>query len=213
MGARARGYEASVPLNLPNVLTLSRIAFVPLLLVLLLGEDAGPIPAAAAVFGVAALTDAADGHIARSRDMVTTFGRIADPLADKLLVGTALASLVVIDRLALWIALVIGLREAGVALLRWHAGRQGIVLHVSSLGKAKTCLQMGSIVMLMLVADAGAPWVMAVLLAVVALTVVSGLQYVLAFARRPVPRCARRQLTSSKSPGSSRRVCARYSRM
>ena len=71
------------------------------------------------------------------------------------------------------------------ALLRWHAGRQGIVLHVSSLGKAKTCLQMGAIVMLMLVADAGAPWVMAVLLAVVALTVVSGLQYVLAFARRP----------------------------
>ena len=77
------------------------------------------------------------------------------------------------------------------ALLRWHAGRQGIVLHVSSLGKAKTCLQMGSIVMLMLVPDAGAPWVMAVLMAVVALTVVSGLQYLLAFARRPVkPRCA-----------------------
>jgi CDP-diacylglycerol--glycerol-3-phosphate 3-phosphatidyltransferase len=175
-----------VPLNLANVLTLSRIAFVPLLLVLLLGEDAGPMPAAAAVFGVAALTDAADGHIARSRDMVTTFGRIADPLADKLLVGTALASLVVIDRLALWIALVIGLREAGVALLRWHAGRQGIVLHVSSLGKAKTGFQMTSIVMLMLVSDAGAPWVMAVLMVVVALTVVSGLQYLLAFARRPV---------------------------
>ena len=115
----------------------------PLLLVLLLGEDDGPVPAAAAVFGIAALTDAADGHIARSRDMVTTFGRIADPLADKLLVGTALASLVVLDRLALWIALVIGLREAGVALLRGHAGRQGIVLHVSSLGKAKTCLADG----------------------------------------------------------------------
>ena len=97
----------------------------------------------------------------------------------------AFASLVVLDRLALWIALVIGLREAGVALLRWHAARQGIVLHVSSLGKAKTCLQMGAIVMLMLVADAGAPWVLAVLLAVVALTVLSGLQYVLAFARRP----------------------------
>jgi len=77
-----------VPLNLPNVLTLSRIAFVPLLFVLLLGGETGPIPAAAAVFGIAALTDAADGHIARSRDMVTTFGRIADPLADKLLVGT-----------------------------------------------------------------------------------------------------------------------------
>ena len=60
------------------------------MLVLLLGEEAGPIPAAAAVFGIAALTDAADGHIARSRNLVTKFGRIADPLADKLLVGTAL---------------------------------------------------------------------------------------------------------------------------
>ena len=175
-----------MPLNLPNVLTLSRIAFVPLLLVLLLGDETGPLPAAAAVFGVAALTDAADGHIARSRDLVTTFGRIADPLADKLLVGTALASLVVIDRLALWIALVIGAREASVALLRWHAGRQGVVVHVSPLGKAKTGFQMTSIVMLMLVSDTGAPWVMAVLMAVVALTVVSGLQYLLAFARRPV---------------------------
>ena len=174
-----------MPLNLPNVLTLSRIAFVPLMLVLLLGEEPGPIPAAAAVFGVAALTDAADGHLARSRDMITTFGRIADPLAGKLLVGTALASLVVIDRLALWIALVIGLREAGVALLRWHAGRQGVILHVSSLGKAKTASQMSAIVLLMLVPDAGAPWVAALLLGVVALTVVSGLQYLLAFARRP----------------------------
>jgi CDP-diacylglycerol---glycerol-3-phosphate 3-phosphatidyltransferase len=179
------GREGSVPLNLPNALTLSRIAFVPLMLVLLMGEEAGPIPAAAAVFGIAALTDAADGHIARSRNLVTKFGRIADPLADKLLVGTALIALVALDRLALWIALVIGVREAGVALLRWHAGRQGVVLHVSSLGKAKTCLQMGAIVLLMLVPDAGAPWVMVLLYAVVFLTVVSGLQYLLAFARRP----------------------------
>ena len=90
-----------------------------------------------------------------------------------------------IDRLALWIALVIGVREAGVALLRWHAGRQGVVLHVSSLGKAKTALQMEPIVMLMLVADAGAPWVTAVLMTVVGVTVVSGADYLLAFARRP----------------------------
>jgi CDP-diacylglycerol---glycerol-3-phosphate 3-phosphatidyltransferase len=203
MLARARGYGDLVPLNLPNVLTLSRIAFVPLMLVLLLGEEAGPLPAAAAVFGAAALTDAADGHIARSRNLVTTFGRIADPLADKLLVGTALASLVVIDRLALWIALVIGAREAGVALLRWHAGRQGIVLHVSQLGKAKTCFQMAAIATLMLVPDPEALWVTALLLAVVSLTVVSGLQYALEYARQ----------TSSKSAGSSRRVSSMYSRM
>jgi len=202
-GASARVGEGLVPLNLPNVLTLSRIAFVPLMLVLLLGEEAGPLPAAAAVFCAAALTDAADGHIARSRGLVTTFGRIADPLADKLLVGAALIALVAIDRLALWIALVIGLREAGVALLRWHAGRQGIVLHVSQLGKLKTCFQMGALVTLMLVPDPEATWVTALLMAVVWLTVVSGAQYALEYARQ----------TSSNSRGSSRRVSSMYSRM
>jgi CDP-diacylglycerol--glycerol-3-phosphate 3-phosphatidyltransferase len=192
-----------VPLNLPNVLTLSRFAFVPLLFVLLAGEQPGPVPAAAAVFGAAALTDAADGHIARSRNLVTTFGRIADPLADKLLVGTALFSLVTLDRLALWIALVIVGREVFVSALRWHAGRQGIELHVSQLGKVKTCMQMAAIVALMLVADPGAAWVTVALLVVVGLTVVSGLQYALAFARQ----------TSSNSAGSSRRVSSMYSRM
>jgi CDP-diacylglycerol---glycerol-3-phosphate 3-phosphatidyltransferase len=200
-GTRVEG--GLVPLNLPNVLTLSRIAFVPLMLVLLLGEEAGPLPAAAAVFGAAALTDAADGHIARSRGLVTTFGRIADPLADKLLVGAALVSLVAIDRLALWIALVIGLREAGVALLRWHAGRHGVVLHVSQLGKAKTCFQMATLGTLMLVPDPEALWVTALLMAVVWLTVVSGAQYALEYVRQ----------TSSNSRGSSRRVSSMYSRM
>ena len=190
-------------LNVPNVLTLSRIAFVPLMLVLLLGEEAGPLPAAAVVFSAAALTDAADGHIARSRGICTTFGRIADPLADKLLVSAALVSLVAIDRLALWIALVIGAREASVAMLRWHAGRQGLVLHVSQLGKAKTCFQMAAIAALMVVPDPQALWVAALLMIVVSLTVVSGLQYALDHARQ----------TSSKSAGSSRRVSSMYSRM
>jgi CDP-diacylglycerol---glycerol-3-phosphate 3-phosphatidyltransferase len=201
--AALRVRRASVPLNLPNVLTLSRIAFVPLMLVLLLGEEAGPLPAAAAVFGAAALTDAADGHIARSRGLVTTFGRIADPLADKLLVGAALASLVAIDRLALWIALVIGAREASVALLRWHAGRRDIVLHVSQLGKAKTCFQMTAIAALMVVPDPEALWMTALLMAVVGLTVVSGLLYALEYLRQ----------TGSNSAGSSRRVSSMYSRM
>jgi CDP-diacylglycerol--glycerol-3-phosphate 3-phosphatidyltransferase len=192
-----------VPLNLPNVLTLSRIAFVPLMLVLLLGEEAGPIPAAAAVFTAAALTDAADGHLARSRGLVTTFGRVADPLADKLLVGTALVTLVAIDRLALWVALVIGVREAGVALLRWHAGRRGITLYVSQLGKLKTCFQMAAIATLMLVPDPDATWVWALLTAVVWLTVLSGAQYVAEYVRQ----------ASSNSRGSSRRVSSMYSRM
>ena len=180
-----------MPLNAANLLTLGRIVLVPVMIFLLLGEETGPLPAAAAVFGIAALTDAADGHIARTRNMITKFGRLADPLADKLLVGAALTTLVVIDRLAIWIALVVLLREVGVTALRWHAARRGVVIAVSALGKAKTGVQMTSIVMLMLVPDPGAAWVDAILLGVVAITVASGLQYALAYMRRPAAPSAR----------------------
>ena len=127
-----------VPLNTANVLTLSRIVMVPLMMVLLFGDQVGALPFAAAVFGAAALTDAADGHVARSRNMITDFGKLADPFADKLLVGAALGSLVVLDRLPLWIALVVGVREVAVTVLRWHAARRGVVIAASPLGKAKT---------------------------------------------------------------------------
>jgi len=173
-----------VPLNTANLLTLSRIVMVPLMLVLLFGDQVGPFPLAAAVFGLAALTDAADGHVARTRNMITDFGRLADPFADKLLVGAALASLVIIGRLPLWIALVVGVREVAVTLLRWHAARRGVVISASPLGKAKTGVQMTAILVLMLVTDASAGWIDGVLFAVVALTVASGVQYGLAYARR-----------------------------
>ena len=147
------------------------------------GVASGSLLLAAAVFGVAAITDVADGHLARSRNLITNFGRIADPVADKLLVGSALVSLVAIDRLALWIALVIVAREVGVSLLRYHASLQDIVIHVSGLGKAKTGAQMTAIPLLMLVPDPSAPWVGAVMLAVVAITVASGLDYALTYER------------------------------
>ena len=173
-----------VPINLPNLLTLARICLVPLMVALIAAGDAsGALYLAAAVFGVAALTDVADGHLARSRNLITTFGRIADPVADKLLVGSALVSLVAIDRLALWIAAVIILREVGVSLLRYHASLQDITIHVSGLGKAKTGAQMTAIPMLMLVPDPSAMWVSAVLLAVVGITVASGLDYWLTYER------------------------------
>jgi CDP-diacylglycerol--glycerol-3-phosphate 3-phosphatidyltransferase len=173
-----------IPLNLPNLLTLLRICLVPLMVALIaVGEATGSLLLAAAVFGVAAVTDVADGHLARSRNLITNFGRIADPVADKLLVGSALVSLVAIDRLALWIALVIVAREVGVSLLRYHAGLQGIVIHVSSLGKAKTGAQMTAIPMLMLVPDPTAPWVGAIMLGVVAITIASGLDYALTYER------------------------------
>jgi CDP-diacylglycerol--glycerol-3-phosphate 3-phosphatidyltransferase len=172
-----------MPLNLPNALTLIRIGLVPVMVLLIAFDEDGALLLAAAVFGVAALTDVADGHVARSRNLITTFGRIADPLADKLLVGAALISLVMVDRLAMWIALIIIAREVGVSALRWYAGGQGITISVSGLGKAKTGTQMTAIPMLMLVPDPSAPWVSGVLLVVVAITVASGIDYALTYAR------------------------------
>ncbi len=169
--------------NLPNALTLVRIGLVPVMIVLLLGRDLGPFYAAAAVFCVAALTDVADGHLARSRNLITRFGRLADPVADKLLVGGALITLVSIDRLAAWIAVVILAREAGVSALRWHAAQRGAEIEVSSLGKLKTGLQMTSIIGLMVVPDPAAGWVDGALLLVVAVTVASGLDYLLGYWR------------------------------
>ena len=88
------------PLNLPNVLTLLRILAVPVVVVALLGETPNGDALAAAVFALAALTDGLDGYFARSRDAVTTFGKLMDPIADKLLITAALVSLVSLDRLA-----------------------------------------------------------------------------------------------------------------
>lgn len=173
-----------VPLNLPNALTLFRIGLVPVMALLVALDSTQTLIAAAAVFGLAAITDVADGHLARSRNIVTTFGRLADPVADKLLVGAALISLVAIDRLELWMAIVIVAREVAVSALRWHAGTQGIVIAVSGLGKVKTAAQMTAIPMLMLVADPTAAWVAGVMIAVVAITVASGLDYVLGYGRQ-----------------------------
>lgn len=157
------------------------------MILLLAHDDAGALPAAAAVFAIAALTDAVDGHVARSRNLITSFGRLADPLADKLLVGGALISLVAVERLAGWIAAVIIAREVLVSLLRWHASTTGVTVAVSSLGKAKTGAQMLAIALLMLVPDPDAAWVDGVLGGVVAITVASGLGYALAYVRRTTP--------------------------
>ena len=102
------------PLNLPNALTLLRILAVPVVVVALLGETPNGDALAAAVFALAALTDGLDGYFARSRDSVTTFGKLMDPLADKLLIIGALVSLVSLDRLEAWVAMVIIAREVAV---------------------------------------------------------------------------------------------------
>src|SRR6478735_1974931 len=102
------------PLTLANLLTLMRILAVPVVVVALLGETPNGDELAAAVFALAALTDGLDGYFARSRDAVTTFGKLMDPLADKLLITAALVSLVSLTRLQAWVAMVIIAREIAV---------------------------------------------------------------------------------------------------
>src|SRR5919109_4836609 len=129
------------PLNLPNTLTLVRILLVPVVVVALLDETPNGDAIAAGVFALAALTDGLDGYIARSRDAITTFGKLIDPIADKLLIVAALISLVSLGRLAAWVAMVIIARELAVTALRAVAVEQGVVISASWLGKVKTMLQ------------------------------------------------------------------------
>ncbi|GBF11319.1 CDP-diacylglycerol--glycerol-3-phosphate 3-phosphatidyltransferase [Tepidibacillus infernus] len=149
-------------MNLPNKITLARIFLVPLIMVFLLikfdfGEImiAGKITTyseliATIIFIIAASTDGLDGYIARKRKLVTNLGKFLDPLADKLLVTAALISLVEMQRLPAWIAIVIISREFAVTGLRLVAAAEGNVIAASKLGKLKTVTQIIAIVLLML---------------------------------------------------------------
>src|SRR5947207_4098001 len=166
-----------VPLNVPNVLTVVRILLVPVLVVALLGKTSGGDLLAAIVFAVASLTDAIDGYLARSRNWVTTFGKLMDPIADKLLIVAALVALVSLNRLAAWVAMVIIAREFAVTVLRVAVGtQQGVVISASALGKVKTAIQVAMV--LCLIAVHGKPlWVSLLVYATVLVTVLSGADY------------------------------------
>jgi CDP-diacylglycerol--glycerol-3-phosphate 3-phosphatidyltransferase len=165
-----------LPLNVPNVLTLVRIVAVPVLVVALLGAIPGGDALAAAVFALAAVTDGLDGYIARSRGAVTTFGKLMDPLADKLLIVAALVSLVSLDRLQAWVAMVIISRELAVTGLRTIAAERGVVIAASWLGKVKTALQVAAVLALIAV-NPSPLWVDLLVYAAVAATVISGVDY------------------------------------
>jgi CDP-diacylglycerol---glycerol-3-phosphate 3-phosphatidyltransferase len=172
------------PLNLPNALTLGRILLVPVVVVALTVESPGGSTIAAIVFAIAALTDGLDGYIARSQQSVTTFGKVMDPVADKLMIAAALISLVSLDRLAAWVAMVIIAREFAVSGLRIAAGQQGVVISASPLGKLKTIVQVVAVLALIAASDADAAWVLALVYAMVGVTVVSGVDYFLNFRRK-----------------------------
>jgi CDP-diacylglycerol--glycerol-3-phosphate 3-phosphatidyltransferase len=154
-------------------------------------ETPGGSAIAAGVFVLAALTDGLDGYIARSRQAVTTFGKVMDPVADKLLIAAALVAFVSLDRLAAWVAMVIIAREFAVSGLRIAAGQQGVVIPASLLGKAKTIVQVVAVLALIAASDPDAPWVQALVYAMVAVTVASGADYFVNFRRHLDQRVSR----------------------
>ncbi len=172
-----------IPLNLPNVLTLMRIVAVPVVVVALLDETPNADTLAAIVFALAALTDGLDGYIARSRDSVTTFGKLMDPLADKLLITAALVSLVSLNRLQAWVAMVIIAREFAVTGLRSIAADRGVIISASWMGKVKTVLQIGAVFAL-ITFNPSPVWVDVLVYLAVAATVISGLDYFFGLRRR-----------------------------
>lgn len=136
--------------NLPNLLTVSRILLIPVFVVLFITPTAGRSLAAAVVFVIAAVTDIVDGYLARRRSEITKLGKLLDPIADKLLVLSGLILLVQFDRIPALIAIVIIAREVAVTGVRAIAAAEGIVLAAERIGKWKMALQVIAIVLLIL---------------------------------------------------------------
>jgi CDP-diacylglycerol---glycerol-3-phosphate 3-phosphatidyltransferase len=182
---------------------MARIVAVPVIVVALLDETPDGDVIAAVVFALAALTDGLDGYIARRNKQVTTFGKLMDPLADKLLVIAALVSLVSLDRLAAWVAMVIIARELAVTGLRTIAAERGLVLAASRLGKLKTALQIAAIIAL-IAFDPAPLWADLLLYAAVAVTLISGADYFLGLRKRLDEAAA--EATTPQTPSTEPRA-------
>ena len=175
--------------NLPNILTMLRIVLVPFFIWFLIldapGLQAQNGPwrwAAAFVFAVAIYTDKLDGDIARSRGLVTDFGKIADPIADKLLIGSALVMLSLLQELPWWVTILILVREWGITALRFYVIRYGVI-PASRGGKLKTVVQTVAIFLYVLPLASLAPWLgvvaFVVMMAALAITLWTGGEYVI----------------------------------
>lgn len=137
-------------MNLPNRLTLARLLLIPVFLAVASLKYPYADYLAAAIFVLGAATDGLDGYIARKNNQVTLLGKFMDPLADKILVASALIVLVELGRLSGWIAVIIISREFAVTGLRALAAAEGMVISASSLGKIKTVTQIVAIVVMFL---------------------------------------------------------------
>jgi CDP-diacylglycerol---glycerol-3-phosphate 3-phosphatidyltransferase len=168
-------------LNVANLLTLSRLVLVPVFVLALFAGGPSDVwwrSIATALFAIASLTDQIDGWVARRYGLITDFGKIADPIADKALIGAALVGLSVLGELGWWVTIVIAVREIGVTVLRFWVIRHGVI-PASYGGKAKTMTQIAAIVAFLLPLPAGADPLRWVLMgAALVLTVVTGLDYV-----------------------------------
>jgi CDP-diacylglycerol--glycerol-3-phosphate 3-phosphatidyltransferase len=176
-------------INLPNLLTVSRILLIPVFVVLF----STPTPlrswAAALVFVVAAVTDLLDGYLARRRSQVTKLGRLLDPIADKLLVLSGLILLVQFQRVAALVAILMIAREVAVTGVRAIAANDGIVMSAETIGKYKMVLQVIAIVLLVLEENlvvVGAPHLIGTALLYIALglALISGWQVLVTFWRQ-----------------------------
>ena len=187
--AEANAGSASRIWNLPNVLTMLRIVLVPFFVWFLLLDAPGLQAqngvwrwAAAFVFAVAIYTDKLDGDIARSRGLVTDFGKIADPIADKLLIGSALVMLSLLQELPWWVTILILVREWGITALRFFVIRYGVI-PASRGGKLKTVVQTVAIFLYVLPLASLAPWLgvvaFVVMMAALVITLWTGGEYVI----------------------------------
>ncbi len=167
-------------MNLPNKLTTLRMILIPVFMIFLL---CGFSYVAAVIFVVASITDALDGHIARKYNLITNFGKIMDPLADKLLVTSALLCLVQLGHVAAWMVFVILARELLIVSLRAVAASQGVVIAASKWGKLKTISQMVAVILLLVenwpFGWDGFPLAYIVLWIAVILTIISGVDYII----------------------------------
>ncbi len=137
-------------MNLANKITVFRVLLVPLFMFVLYSDLSNSTYIAAFIFILASLTDALDGYIARSRNLVTNFGKFVDPLADKILVSAALISLVGLNKVPAWVVVVIIAREFTITGFRVLAASEGVTIAASPLGKIKTITQLVSITLLLL---------------------------------------------------------------
>ena len=142
-------------MNTPNKLTLFRVVMIPFFVVFMLAPFGGAAAKwiALAIFIIASLTDALDGYLARRDNLITDFGKFMDPLADKLLVCSALICLVELDKIPCWVVIIIIAREFIISGFRLIAADNGVVIAASYWGKFKTVSQM--VMIILLIADLG----------------------------------------------------------